>query len=356
MIAIGCMDIGGTKGVVQLWPLFLEKGHDVRIFCNGVGQRDLNEAGIPFTETGDPEVVVKAIMSDCQLWVTTMDQPGSIGIATAKRLREIDPDLPIIALSDYPTSATLRSEEWQGFRPDLITAGDGVNARVIQQGWPDYPTKNIRVVGYPAFDRFDDFNVPAIRNELRQELGLTSDAFLAVLFTNIDDTPELARQFVKAMPTGSSNFFSVRPHPRMAERATDLFEETQRILSPYGDRCLDTSKFATDRMICAADVVISPCSTVSGEAAALRVAGINYYPPFIEKWYLDSIGGIVSHFPWSELGVVAEAWGIEGLAQLLNEAKAGQLKGYLRQAQEHYFPKGMKCSRDIVEMLLSVIR
>lgn len=349
-IGIGCKDRGGAHGIAQVYWRLFEKGHIATVFCNGVGRDSLIEAGVPFTECGNsPKDVLKLGLPD--LWVSSMDSEGGIGFLVAQALKESDWNGKIVVVSDYPTSGGLLGNEWPHYKPDIITAGDSVSASIIRRAWPDFDPNSIIETGYPAFDRFDQVEVQAVRTRTRELLNVPAEAFFVTLLTNIDDTVFLAQKLGQAFPKSHSNLFSVRPHPAMKERAPELFDELEKVLGPWEKQYIKSDSVSTIEAICASDVIVAPCSTALAEGAMLRVPGINFYTYEVKRWYLESIHHIANRFPWAESGVVAEARVKSDVEKLLSEAKTGELKQRLLPLQEQFFPHGMRSSETVASII-----
>lgn len=347
-----CKDSGGTNGILPVVAELRRRGHTVDVIVNGWAE----QSGIDGFHL-DPDEIDEAlrIRTPPQLLLTSTCSSGGTGMFLLERMRGL---CPTIALQDIWAGA-LCGVEWSDlrYRPDHILSNDIIGSGIMMRAWPDFPLENIHEVGFPAMDRYANFDVAGTRQRVREEHDLDS-LYPVILFLGGGNTTggTLAAVVHCLNMLRMPVTLIVRPHPHMLTDFVGEFPVWDAALAAFrhGTLVVEGPK-EIDDAIAASELVIADASTAQIKASIMRIPTISVlYDELGMREYLRSYGGLVPEFPLVTLGCAAKAAHTAQLMSLL----AGFLKHdglHLRTAQERVFANvghAAECAADAIEQIV----
>lgn len=365
-----CQDDGGTNGILAVVPVLRTMGHQLVIGCKKGSRAATRLEGKDkelFIFPPDSSAYIMAasvglggelehMIKSFDLLLTSMCSGGGIGrelIPTFKSLGK-----PTVALTDYPLGAQLRPFFCDPrYQPRFVCVNDGIEADLIRRAWNTSP-EFIKITGYPAFDKYAALDVEAEEARVRKALGMDRLVSIVLLAGQFPLTDFVAWEVVHALNVLDGElYFLPRPHPRTRENAAHEIPGWQRAMAGLSKSRLIVDffgQFATDPapLVAAAQLVISPYSTMLAEAAALRKDNIALLYP--KLWaQLTSVVPDLEEFPLVSLGCTARANNQAELRNLLYKSLSGGLG--LRGAQEKHFKLDGQNARRVAEFVASVL-
>lgn len=236
---------------------------------------------------------------------------------------------------------------------------DEVGADIVCDAWSGFPAGNIRVTGYPALDRFADYDITQSAAKTREKLGL-GEAKPVVLFGGqVSRGGEMLSEVLATLnDIGKSVYLLPYRHPRMADDAPEQVKVWESALSGFksGVVIAGLSVCEKDSFIAAADVVVSAFSTILVEASVLRKQNISVlYPDIGMAEFIRETGGGMTESPIVSLGCSSKAEDRNGLRGLLEASLAGDLRKAQTILQERFFLLDGKNAERVAKLACSFI-
>ncbi len=331
-----CKDPGGTAGILPVVDELTRRGYQVQLFADGKAVDLLPAIGRTFTASSSAEMLMSQDIQRPQFLITSMCSGGGIGRDLVPLLH---PDTTVVALQD--TYGARLNTDWSEsrYRPDFICVNDKVGADIVHRVWSDFDEKRISITGYPALDRYIDYNAQESAYTARLRLGLIQDKPIVVYCGQVDKAGQALRELVATLNTIERDvYLIIREHARMRDDAPSEIGHWQAAIAEFkaGTLISDTAMLATQTLLASATVIVSMYSTVLIEAAVLRKPNIALlYPCVGMQQFLSDTGHIMDELPSVILGCTAKASDSSELEQLLLKSFDNQLD--LRAAQERYF-------------------
>ncbi len=323
-----CKDTGGTEGVLPVAMQLRELGHIVSVIADE-GSRGAQMCA----DRGIDGFRIAQNAEEIRMWtkrkpdgiITSMCGGDSVGRDSVALWRDV---CPTFALQDAWGARLLTDWKDPTYRPDYLIVNDEYGKRIVQKAWPEFQENRIVVFGYPALDRYYNFDFDvrqSIKKILRGVLGLKED-WPVVLFAGGGACTSYAfHELVEALnDIGKPVYLIPRPHPAMKKKVSP--EEMSRWHKSLADlrfgSVIDTSHDSqTSSYIFLSDVVCGMFSTVQVEAAVLRKTVISIlYPEHGQAAYQQITGGLMSEFPLVKLGCSLRASSLPELISCLKLA------------------------------------
>lgn len=334
-------------------------GKEVLLIANGKAVEILTKAGADFEASDSAKKLLAKWPSSAlpEAILTSACSDGGVGCELVALLRG---QCPRVLVTDYWTGAQLQPF-YLANRPDFVVVNDQVGADLVAASWQGYPADHIKILGWPALDKYAGYDVGEARKRVRYALGMTRERWPMVLLAGqfpLADLPLTALIFLLNHDVGDGEVYLLaRPHPRTInncpedapawQRAANQMRKGQLVFDFFG-------QFASDipALVAAADVVVSPYSTTLIEAAVLRKNNISYLPASLWEQFAASAPGI-KEFPLVSMGCSAKATSRLELGTLLADAFAGRMN--LREAQEGNFRPDGKSAERVANFALSLL-
>jgi hypothetical protein len=328
-----CKDPGGTAGILPVVAELRSRGHEVQLIVNGWAAENVEEGSWKIESDAVATLVTgKEPMPD--LLLTSTCSNGGTGMWLINWLKGA---CPTVALQDI-WGGNLVKEYWRNPRvhPDHVLVNDSVGEDILLRAWPEIEYDQIHVVGWPALDRYQGFDVSSERARVRAEHGLDDGSPVVLFLGSGTNTSETFRCVVRALNRVRGHFQLIaRPHPRMRTDFRSEVTDWDAVCSGYdSELLLHTSPESIDDAIVASDLVIGSASTALIQASVMRIPGISVmHPGFELKAYREACRGLVRRFPLVDLACVHEARDFPRLCGLLEEFQEGADLG-LKGAQD----------------------
>ncbi len=283
------------------------------------------------------------------LFVTSMDSSGSsLGRDFVPALKN---KCPIIALQDSWGASITTTWADKKFRPDFICVNDEIGAKIVLKAWPDFNTEKIIITGYPALDKYFDFDIKTVTENVKKKLNLTEQKPIIFYAGEVKNTGAILSELIAALnEIGKNVYFIPRQHPRMKDDGPEELPIWKKALTRFraGTLISDSSACDTPSIIAASDVVLSMFSIVLVEAATLRKQNISILYPEVMNHYKEITGGLIKEFPLVSLGCCAKATNQKELQDLLLKGFNNELN--LKANQEKHFKLDDKNTERIIKI------
>ncbi|MDP3997515.1 MAG: CDP-glycerol glycerophosphotransferase family protein [bacterium] len=352
-----CKDPGGTNGVLPVHDHLMGEKWATLLIPNGKAVELLQSRGLKTYASAEAAL---ADNPPPAALVTSMCSEGGVG-------RELVPLLrgrcPTVALQDFWGSTLWKEWSDPKYRPDYIVVNDRVGAEIVQDAWPEFPTDHIKVLGYPASDKYAGVDTVTTRQSVKERLGITDDLPLVLYASQLAGSATTLRELCEALNhlkvMGKSKVHLIpRLHPRMRNNAPQEFKALNQALQPFAHGYVwpFTEICETAELISAADVVVGEWTTALVDAAAVRCNAIAVlYSGEGMARYLNSTGGNINEFPLVRLGCAAKAENRSELEEMLSDAVSGQLAERLRRNQEKNFKLDGQNTARVAEFVKSLL-
>ena len=352
-----CKNPGGTAGLLPVVKE-LRGHHRVRLIPSGIAVELLKKADQSFVAYESAEQVLadnplpRALLTS----ICTKSNAGSnMGRNLVPLLRGC---CPIVVLQDFWGAGLL--EDWADskYQPDFICVNDEIDVKTVLKAWPQFTKERIIITGYPALDKYFNYDVRATVAKVRSSLNITKQNPIILYAGRMKRDGEAFLEFVEALNTvGQDVYLISRPHPRMKDDAPEELPLWQKALDSFqsGDLITDSSSCDTSSLVASSAVIVSMFSTVLLEATALRKQNISMlYPEVGMAEFLKVTGGLMEEFPLVELGCSAKAINRATLCNLLEKSLAGKLNLEANQ-RKHFRLDGKNATRvaDFVSDLIN---
>lgn len=324
---------GGANGLREVIRLLLAAGHEVHVFAEakGIAEPILRaEWEVRQVETID-DVLQKGHPS--LLLMSTCSQVGWELVPIFRHH-----GVSTVALQDNWATGILNAVGEPQRRPDYICVGDYVDAEITLRAWPGYHLSRVKVTGWPAFDKYANYDVGKARMEVREAIGLHEG--IPLILYGIDNAEYSGIQcleVVEALNEIEEDFYLLpKMHPAMAKDAPGQIPLCKAALRELRTGALVKNPPGTEvsSLIAASDVVVSTYSTILVEAAVLRKQNISILREEIEMQSFRKEKNL-DESPLVSLGCSAKAENRREIATLLKRALEDDLG--LRKAQEETF-------------------
>ena len=340
-----CKDPGGTNGIVPVAKCLRKMGHKVELIPNGKAIEllpALNEEFSMFEqalkETPEPEALFTSMCSDGGIGRDLVPLMKRAGVLT-------------VALQDF-WGPRLRFE-WADpkFRPDFICVNDKVGADLVMRAWPDYDGNQVAITGFPAMDKYSDFDVETAANQVRTTLGLDRWRPSVSFGGQLEGVGDVITEVIEVLNELKLDiYFLPRPHPRMKNNAPDEIPKWEKALAGFrGGVLIDSSACSTSSVTASSSLVISAYSTINVEAACLRKDVISVLYPEVGMYWLRLELPDLEDFPLVQLGCSAKAANRAELKRLIERALTSGLD--LRETQERVFRLDGKNARRVADLV-----
>lgn len=347
-----CKDPGGTNGILPVYDHLKREGLPVVLIANG--------KAVELLQTQGREFVYSFSGPSPRVLVTSMCSGGGLG-------RDVIPTFrgryPTVALQDFWGSYLWSDWADHQWWPDYIVVNDEVGAQIVREAWPNFGDKRIKILGYPALDKYAGVDTASVRQEVHEKLGMKDDRPMVLYAGQLDGTSHAlaevcnALTFIRPRSLPTVNLMP-RLHPRLRTNAPHEYKQLNQALHTlgYGLVWPFTEICETAELVQAADIVVSEWSTVLVDAAAARRVPIAVlYPGEGQARFERALGGDVKEFPLVSLGCAAKATSRRELTQVLSEAVAGKLHEQLRPAQEQHFKVDGKNAQRVADFIKSLL-
>jgi len=352
VIWAACKDPGGLNVVLPVVKALRVK-YPVNIVTNGpMVAENLLSQNEPFIYAGSlGEAVEFMDLLSTELFFTSMCSSG-IGIELSGYLKGL---FPTVMLQDF-WGAWL-SDFGEDHQAEYICVNDKTDAGFVEKAWPNFPKNNIKITGYPSFDKYASIDCVSIRQKVYSELKLDPTRPMVLFAGQLWYTADALHEVVYALNQIRRDvYFVPRFHPRMMRTPEWEREKTNCLdaLSRYrGSLIEDTYMFDGPTILAAADVVTGMFTTMLLEAAALGKPNVSVlYPDSGMKQFRAECPNL-SEFPLVEMGCTYKATKGDELVQALsrvlensNELRANQEKNFKLDGQN------TKRVADFIESLL----
>src|SRR3989344_3249113 len=162
-------DTGGTNGVLPV-ARELKKDFDVVYLASGRAIEILTASGEKFEPLNSPDEVLAKYPNIAGL-VTSMcySENGGVGRELVPKLRSL---CPTIAIQDGWGAQMKTSWADPLYRPDYLCVNDQLGSKIAVRAWPDFEPLRIVETGFPALDKYQDYNSDLIASEGRTILNI----------------------------------------------------------------------------------------------------------------------------------------------------------------------------------------
>lgn len=336
-----CEDPGDTNTIAPIYTSLVSQGISAQLIPSGKAVELLAPLGL---KTYSSAHDVLANTPSPRALVTGMCSKGGLGRDLIPLLRG---RCPIVAVQDFWGSGLWDQVTWGNPQhwPDYIVVNDRVGQEIVLDAWPGFRSSHVKILGYPALDKYAHVDTLATRRSVKEKLGITDDLPLVLYASQLAGAATTLGELCQALNTLKSHglpsvHLVPRLHPRMVNHAPDEFRALNQALQRFshGYSWPFTEIFQTADLIQAADIVVSEWSTALVDAAAVRRTPLAVlYPDEGMARYRAATGNRIPEFPLVSLGCAAKAENRAQLEQLLSEAVAGELSSRLRPNQEQHF-------------------
>lgn len=354
-------DPGGTAGVLPVVPELRRLGLTVDVLANGKAVEILYDQGEFFAACKSADRVIATIEIP-RLLLTSMCSGGGVGRDLISLYRERFPGIrkPIsVALTDYWGTKALK-DLWRDarHRPDYVCVNDALGMSLVKDAWEDFPSGHIKVCGYPALDKYVDYDMTLASDRVRNTLNLHDKRPIILFCGDTQRTTSVLSEVIAALDALRRDaYFIPRAHPRFHEESRDEAIEWDRILNVSGmshaTLIRSSSECDMASLIAASSVVLASYSTVLVEAAALRKSVIAVLYPDTMEMYRELVG--LWEFPLVSLGCCARATNRDELCGFLKSVLDGGDLG-LRESQEKIFRLDGQNARRVANFIDSQLK
>lgn len=348
-----CKDPGGTAGLLPVVER-LRKQYRVLLIASGKAVELLREADQDFVAYESVEqVLVDNPLPEALL--TSMCSKGNMGRNLVSLLRG---HCPTVVLQDHWVGSLWTSWAGSKYQPDFICVNDEIGAKMVLNAWPWFDRRWIIVIGYPALDKYSNYDVETAAATVRAKLNIAEQTPLVFYAGQVKRAGQVLLELVEALNTiGQDVYLIARPHPRMKDEVPEELPLWQKALNNFraGEVILDSSSCDISSLVAASTVTTSMYSTVLVEAAALRKQNISMlYPEVGMAEFWRGSGSEIGEFPLVELGCSAKATNRQTLCNLLEKSLAGKLNLEVNQ-RKHFRLDGMNAERvaDFISNLIN---
>lgn len=354
VVAFVCVSqlIGCTRGLLRVAQELRKSGEKVSFLTQAGSPAEQvlgEEADEPFQRVVSISDFI-TLVGSLQSQAVLMSWCAEVGRAAVPVLKERG--ISTVLVEDTWWHGGVLDQLSEAERPRLVCVGTEHCRRRVLAAWHGYPAEQVQVTGWPAFDRYAGLDVPAIADEVRQELGLHEDWL--VIFLGIDDLPgsgQMVADFVECLnEIGQPVYFVPGFHPAFDRRVPEERPAVERALAQFESGVLvDRGTVETTRLVAMADIVVAMFSTILAEAACLRKQAIAVLYPDTGQRYMQAEMGI-EEFPLVSLGCAVKASNDLELAILLDQALGGGL-GF-EEAQRQTFRLDGQNARRVAELII----
>ena len=350
-------DTGGTNGVLP-GERELQKDFDVVYLARGRAIEILTASGEKFETLNSPDEVLAKYPNIAGL-VTSMCYSGNAGVGRdlVPRLRGL---CPTVAIQDLWGAQMKTSWKDPLYRPDYLCVNDRLGSEIAVKAWPDFESSRIVEAGFPALDKYQNYDSDLIASEGRMVLNIRADLPVVMFGGQGDGSAEALAEVVAALnEIDQTLYFIPRGHPNMKSDYAHEVEPWNKALGTYKGQGLirNSQDVKTPAILALSSVVISMYSTLLLEAAVLRKPNIAIlYPDSMARLEFErEAGGILDDPATVSLGCTAKATNRDNLKDLLTQALNGDLERKLRREQEKYLQLDGKNARRIADFIRRAI-
>ena len=346
-------DPGGTAGVLPVVRVLRARGEEPLLFANGKAIEILKKSDERYIacELRAEEVLER--FGTPEVLLTSMCSQGGIGRDLVELLAG---KVPTVALQDSWGSRLWTAWAEPDYRPDFICVNDEVGQNIVMHAWPEFPRDCVKVTGYPALDRYFDYDSAKSKQEVREKLGLKDPLSVVFFGGQIKRTGEVLSELVSALNDLDERvYFIPRQHPRMMDDAPEQTALWLEALGRFRNGVLisDTAAFDAQSLIAASGVTVSMFSTVLVEAAVMRKQNISMlYPDSGWAEFVAETGGGMSESPIVDLGCSAKATNREELTDCLIRGLWHRL--CLEDSQKRTFSADGKSAQRVANFICSL--
>lgn len=349
-------DTGGTNTVLPVSRL-LRNEFDIQYLASGRAEVILGEAGEQFETIGDLDQIRQKYPKP-QAIVTSMCFSGGGGPG-----RDLVPlykgICPIIALQDLWGAQLLTTWKDPIYRPDFICINDQLGADIVLRAWPDFNPSRIEQTGFPALDKYSNYNSDQIALELRKKLAIPANIPIVTFGGQAEGSAETLAELISVLNELDRKVYLIpRSHPNMKSDYPHEVEPWAKALDSFRSGILlrDSSVFKTPEILALSSVIISMYSTMLLEASVLRKQNIAILYPEGKALpeFLHEMQGLMSEPPTVTLGCTSKASCRNELKKTLLEALEDNPR--IRQNQEKYIQLDGKNSLRTAEFIKKIIK
>ena len=353
-IWVVCKDPGGTNNALPVARELRSRNIPTQLIANGKAIEILGKLNELFLAYDSAEELV----SDRglpRLLITSMCSGGGIGRDLVPLARD---KVKTIALQDFWGARLWTDWADAKFIPDYICVNDEIGKQIVLDAWRAVSPAGIKVLGYPALDKYANYDSAAISAKTKTALGMIEQKPVILVGGQGAGTASMLTEIIAALNEIKKDCYVIpRPHPRTKDDFRDEMALWQTALAQLkcGTPIFDFfGQTDTPSLIATADLIISTFSTILVEAAALRKPNISVlYPDNGMKQWDAAMDGKIKEFPLIELGCSAKATNRHELISFIKSAFSGSLN--LRQVQERHFRLDGKNAKHIADFALSLL-
>lgn len=343
-----CKDVGGANALLPVMDV-LGINYQIRWIAqeNGRGKDVLGSLGYNFefyspSSQISKDNVVAVVSSMC----------STAGQDLVKSFRGY---CPIVTIQDQWTAGL--NDVWTDVenRPNYVLVNDELDKKFVLKAWPDFNKDRVVITGYPALDKYLDFDVQAAKKRVKDKLPLTENKPIILFAGQWWQTGHAITELVSVLnELGVDTYLIARPHPAMKDNTPEEVPLWEQALAEFRSGTLvDSSSYKNiSDLIAVSDLVLSMYSTTLNEAAILRLPNIAIlYPDHGFKVYAE--GSKLDEYPMVSLGCTAKAQDRQELRELVRVGLGGNLNLHL--AQEKTFQLDGKNALRAAKLILSLI-
>ncbi len=341
-------NVGGTNAVLPVMDLLKEKHH-----IHWIAQED-----------GRGKEVLKSIGQNFGLGPASAEiYRDSVSAIISSTCSTVGRDLarffkdycPIIVIQDQWTAGLYDVWTYPEYRPDYILVNDKLDKSLVLKAWPDFNANHVKVTGYPAVDKYVNFDIQSAKTRVKNTLSLIKNKPIVLFAGQWRETGHAITELVRALNEIEHNIYLIaRPHPAMKDNSPTEVPLWDKALAGFysGTLISDSLSCSISDIIASSDLVLSMYSTALNEAAILRIPNIAIlYPGHGSRLYTDVTK--LEEYPMVSLGCTAKARNYEELVRLIKIALTSDIG--LRQAQEKTFQLDGKNALRAAEFISSLI-
>lgn len=304
-VIVAVKDPGGTNGLLPVVEELIKREVKVLLVANGKSIQMIPKDTpdyIPWTEKDD-----KARLLNFKPKILLSSMCSSYGGIGQELVADFQNTTTVtIVVEDYWGGSTkLWSED--RFQPNFFCVNDRIGKSIAFNTWPKINDEDIKITGWPAFDKYYNFDVKEEACKFRNSLGLDQDKPLIFLAGGGESTGHLLEEVTVVLNKINRDAYLIaRPHPRTKENFSEIIPQWNSAMAklngvlPIFDFFGEITSPAP--LLAASQVVISAFGTLLVEAAALHQSGlISVFYPEEEAEYRKSIH-YEGDFPLAELG------------------------------------------------------
>lgn len=357
-------DPGGMNCVIPVVHELLKDNHVITLLLYGTSKSLIQSEKAKFITDNITLYYVDSInefISDelregahPELFLTSMCTDGGLGSVIMRFLKG---KCPTVSLQDYWGGGL---KDFADNRPDYIVVNDEIGAKLVLEAWGGYDSQRIKILGYPAFDKYSGMNVNKVSLEVKRKLGMTERKWPVVLVAGQGDgTGNLISEVVFALDNiGEEPFYVIpRPHPRTKVDYPEQMQLWQEAIARLNKGRIIVDFFEqtdTASLLAASDIIVSMFSTVLIEAAVLRKIPIAVlYEDCGAKLFKDSVGGLMNEFPLVELACCKKADSRTELCIQFYEALGRRT--WLSTRQQEVFQTDGRNARRVADFVTSLL-